>query len=377
MTRSALPRSPGWRSLGLAAVLLATIPGPSPAARQGGVPVVAAPDGPIVEASDSAAFRSPGWVRARRDRTPVEVRFDDILRAIGSGGLRMDRATLGKLAQTVVGGDDVETLSVGQALDRMGRIRVTSQGMSVVVGRRTLARVLRSVLGEDEPVEALGVGDVLDRLSGAEVTADGVIGRLSQQTLLAALGGGLLERVQRPDHASDPGFAQRFALQKRYQEIETLVRQVRREGAGGGEPGALYDEAYNRLLKANGADAVPLLDGCLRLEDELASALLPSMSRAERIAARWPARRRAFGDEMAGLLFARREALERYEIDRLALAADGALTAEERARRLDARRQALKVELAAQGSYVAFADAAPAAAPATAAPEPRRRRGSR
>jgi hypothetical protein len=383
MPRTVFAGSRGWRSLGIAAVLLATIPGPSPAARQGGVAVVTAPEGPIVDVGEAAA--SGSWVRARRGREagPVEVRFDDILRAIGTGGLRMDRESLRKLGQTALGAEaDVETLTVGQALDHVGRIRVSSQGMSVLVGRRTLLRVLRNLLGSDEPVDGLAMRDVLDRLAGAEVTADGVMGRLSQQTLLAALGGGLLGRIQRPDHAGDPEFAQRAALQRRYQDVEALIRQVRREGATGGEPGALYDETYNRLLKANGADAVPLLDGILRLEDELASALLPSMSRAERIQARWPARRRAFGEDMARLLFSRKEAIERYEIDRLAIAADEAATPQARAQRLAARRQALKVELAAQGSYVAFSDPAPAAAAvaapaAIAAPEPGLRRRQR
>jgi hypothetical protein len=383
MARTVFAGSLGWRSLGIAAVLLATIPGPSPAARQGGSTVVAAPEGPIVDASASGAVGS--WVGSRRERAagPVEVRFDDVLSAIGTGGLRMDRESLRKLAQTALGTEaDVETLSVGQALDRVGRIRVTSQGMSVLVGRRTLVRVLRNLLGSDEPVDDLAMRDVLDRLAGAEVTADGVMGRLSQQDLLAALGGGLLGRIQRPDHAGDPEFAQRTALQRRYQDVEALIREVRREGAAGGEPGVLYDEAYNRLLKANGADAVPLLDGILRLEDELASALLPSMSRAERIQARWPARRRAFGEDMARLLFGRKEAMERYEIDRLAIAADGAATPEQRAQRLAARRQALKVELAVQGSYVAFSDPAPATAavaepPALAAPETGLRRRQR
>ena len=62
------------------------------------------------------------------------------------------------------------------------------------------------------------------------------------------------------------------------------------------------------------------------------------------------------GAQMADLLFSRDEAMERYEVDRLGLEADPSISAPERAQRLGARRQALRVELAAQGSYVSFPD---------------------
>ena len=63
-----------------------------------------------------------------------------------------------------------------------------------------------------------------------------------------------------------------------------------------------------------------------------------------------------FGVQVAELLFTREEAMERYEVDRLTLEADASLSGEEKAQRLQERRAALKVELAAQGSYVSFPD---------------------
>jgi lipase chaperone LimK len=78
------------------------------------------------------------------------------------------------------------------------------------------------------------------------------------------------------------------------------------------------------------------------------------MNRSERIAYRWEARRRAFGPDAAALLFSREEAMERCQIDSLAIEADPGLTDEERTGRIRDRRAALKVELAAQGTYVGF-----------------------
>jgi hypothetical protein len=53
--------------------------------------------------------------------------------------------------------------------------------------------------------------------------------------------------------------------------------------------------------------------------------------------------------------------MERYEVDRLGLEDDTSLSDAERAQRLEARREALRVELAAQGTFVSFPDqAAPA-----------------
>jgi lipase chaperone protein len=368
MTRKVLTTFLGWRSVGVAAVLLVTTAAGSPAARQRLSEATAdALTGPLINASDSPRFRSRGWLRPVRGEQAFEVQFDELMEDLTDGGLRLDREALTSLGQAAVGEDVAfEDLTVGGVLDRVGQVRVRSQGMSVVLGRRTLVRILRNLLGTDARVEDLGVREVLDGLAGAEVTGDGVSGRLDQHALLAAFDG-ILERVKRPDHAGDPGFDQRRALQLRYGRVAALVRQLRREGFAGVERGQVYDEAYNRLLKAGQADSVPLLDGHLVLEEELAGARLAGLSRPERIASRFEARRKAFGAELAAQLFGRQEAMERYQLDRLAIAGDAALTAEEKASRLQQRREALKVELAALGSYLSFPAAEPVAEPLAAA----------
>jgi len=360
MTRKVLTTFLDWRSVGVAAVLLVTTAAGSPAARQrASEPTADALAGPMVNASDSLRFRSRAWLRPVRERgeATFEVQFEDLMGDLADGGLRLDRDALTSLGQAAVGEDVAfEALTVGEVLDRVGSVRVRSQGMSVVLGRRTLVRILRNLLGTDTRVEQLGVTEVLDGLAGTEVTADGVSGRLDQHALLAALDG-ILDRVRRPDHAADPTFDQRRTLQLRYGRVASLVRQLRREGFAGVDRNQVYDEAYNRLLKAGQADSVPLLDGHLVLEEELAGARLVAMSRLERIGSRFEARRKAFGDEMAAQLFGRQEAMERYAMDRLAIAGDAALTDEEKATRLQERREALKVELAALGSYSSFPQA--------------------
>ncbi len=365
MTRKVLTSTLGWKSVGLAGVLLVTIPAGSPAARQravaGATEVLAAP---LVDASESSGFRSGSWLRARRHGADpgLEVQLDDLLREItAGGGLRLDRAALGAAGQAVVGeGVALENMAVGELLDRVGSIRVTSQGVSVVLGPRTVARVLRRVLGTESRIETLTVGEALDGLTGAQVTAAGVRGRLEHRALADALGA-ILAGAPRPDHSADAAFDRRGALQAQYRDVVSLVRQIRRAGVSGLERNKLYDQAYDRLLKADQAHAVPLLDGHLRLEEEMATSRLGTDGRAQRIASRWEARRRAFGDEMADLLFGRQEAMERYEVDRLAIAADRMLSAAQKAQRLERRRAALKVELAAQGSYVSFPGTALAA----------------
>ena len=371
MTRKVLTTFLDWRSVGVAAILLVTTAAGSPAARQrASEPTAEALAGPMVNASDSVRFRSRTWLRPVRDRgeATFEVQFEELMEDLADGGLRLDRDALTSLGQAAVGEDVAfEALTVGDVLDRVGRVRVRSQGMSVVLGRRTLVRILRNLLGTDARVEHLGVREVLDGLAGTEVTADGISGRLDQHALLAALDG-ILELVKRPDHAADPAFDQRRTLQLRYGRVASLVRQLRREGFAGVDRGQVYDEAYNRLLKAGQADSVPLLDGHLVLEDELAGARLVALSRPERIASRFEARRKAFGDETAAQLFGRQEAMERYEMDGLAIAGDAALTDEEKATRLQARREALKVELAAQGSYLSFPQVKAVEAPEPLAP---------
>jgi lipase chaperone LimK len=144
--------------------------------------------------------------------------------------------------------------------------------------------------------------------------------------------------------------------------VENAVRQSRRRLAGSRDVGArLYQEAHDELVAREQLDVVPILDLYVELEQELERTTFKSMTLADRIRNRLEVRRRVFGDDLTNLLFSRDEAIDRYDIDRLALEADQELSPAQKARRLRVRRDALKVELAKQGIYVGFPDEAPQA----------------
>ena len=375
MTREMVTRAFGWKSMAVAGVLLVTIVAGAPAARQR--PNDGPADGaraPMPNASDSRLLRSHDWLRTVRDDPggpTVAVRLDDVLGGLGRGVV-LDRPALGRVVREVVGSDEaVDGLRVGELLDRVPRVRVSSQGLSMVIGRRTLTQIVQHVAGRGG-VDDMTVGEVLDGVAGAQLTHDGMAGLLDQDATTSLLGA-ILPGAQRVDHSRDAQARRRQALQRLYGRVVDLVRQVRREGFADADRNAVYEEAHKRLLAERQLAAIPLLDGHLRLEEELAAAQVGTSSRAERIASRWEARRKAFGAQVVEMLFSRDEAMERYEVDRLALAADLSLSDEDRARKLGERRQALKVELAAQGSYVSFPDEARDAPDLAAAGEGRPR----
>jgi hypothetical protein len=204
-------------------------------------------------------------------------------------------------------------------------------------------------------VEDLTLGELLDAVPPVQLGPDGTAEGLDRGTmdLLSTLFGS----VRRVDHSRDPRFRERAELEARYETVVRLVNQLRLEGfLGEASRDTLYDEAYRRLLAAGEDDALPLLEGHLVLESELKGAEVSGLDRAERIASRWEARRNAFGEETAKLLFGRQEAMERYQIEQLAIEGDEYAEPSDKARRLGELRTRLKVELAAQGSYVGFPD---------------------
>lgn len=358
MTREAMTRAFGWKSLVAAGALLVTILAGALAARQRAVD--GARDvarGVATTASESAVIQSGLWLRTLRDERGepiVHVQLDEVLGELGRGVV-LDRPALLRMLQGVAGPDpQVESKRVADVLGKVSRVRVSSQGLSIVLGRRALNQALQHIIGPGGAVEQMSVGQVLDGLAGARLTLDGLAGLLDQDAVVSLLGHAL-PAAQSSGPSRDPRFVRRQAMQRRYAAVVSLVRELRR-GDSGADRDVLYAAAHERLLAAGQMSALPLLDGYLRLEDELAAAQIGTSSRAERIASRWEARRKAFGPQVAGLLFSRDEAMERYEVDRLGLEADTSLSDAERAQRLDARRRALRIELAAQGSFVSFPD---------------------
>jgi hypothetical protein len=327
-------------------------------------------------ASESAALQSGGFMRTQRDErrgSLVEVDLDRVLGALGQG-LELDRPALLQMLHGVVGDDaEIESKRIGDVLGTVSRLRVRSQGLSFVIGRRVLTQTLKHVLG-NESVEDMTVAEVLDGLAGAKLTADGLAGLLDGDAVGSLLGD-TITAVQRVAPIRDPRFLRRQVLERRYADVVDLVNELRRGELRDADSNVLYAEAHSRLVATGKRASIPLLDGYLRLEDELAATRVGTTSRAERIVLRWSARRKAFDEAVAELIFGRAEAMERYEVDRLALEADDSIAAEAKAQRLQERRQALKVELAAQGSYVSFADEARAsiepgaAEPAASEPE--------
>lgn len=315
----------------------------------------------------------------RRERTGVlVVRLDELMTELGKTGRSvLDRQALLDLVQRAVGADeDVQFMRLGDVLDAVPGVRILADGRSIRLGPRTIRFLAQRVVGRRAgPVEEFTVGELLDRLPEIGVNPDGTLAsaeRRTERTLSALFGS-----IRRVDHSRDPRFRDRFALQQQYDRVIGLVAQLRHDGLAGADENALYDEASRQLVAAGDEDAVPLLEAHLRLESEYENAETSGMSYADRIRFRWQARRWAFGEDTAELLFNRQEALERYQIDKMALEADDYSAPRDIAKRLSTRRTQLKVELAAEGSYVGFPDESAQASSRTPAP-PRglRRQGS-
>lgn len=304
-----------------------------------------------------------GWLRQppQGSTAAAEIRLDEMF---DDGSF--DRRTVGGMAQALVGGrEPVDAMEVGRFLNAVPRLRLTYGEMSIVLERDALTRIAQSLAGSDAAVDTVRVGVLLDRvpymqarvlmrrrwLAGqleealAETRRDGPIATALREAI------GDIAPVAL---AHDARFDERRTMQLQYAAIVRNVKDIQRSGGTGVGPDGVYDQAFYHLVDQDRVEAVPLLDGHRRLQEEMASDRLDTLNRSERIAYRWEARRRAFGPDVAALLFSREEAMERYEIDRLAIEADPALTGEDRAGRIGERRAALKVELAAQGTYVSF-----------------------
>lgn len=359
MTVKVLTRAFGWKSLAAAGILVVTIMAVAFAARRQ-APDVGALARAALSRDEAQVLQSGSFLRTTRDaRGPVvDVQLDAISKQLGPGVV-LRREFLLRLVQVAVGGDpDIESKRVADVLGTVSRMRVSSEGLSLTVGRRVILRSLSHAVGADGNVEQMTVGEVLDGLAGARLTSNGVAGVLDGEGF-AMLAGRALESAQRFMPVRDRRFLRRQEMQRRWDLVSELVKGLRLNGFADADRDVLYNEAHDRLVAQGEGPAVPLLDGYLRLEAELDAIQVGADTRAERIPLRWEARRRVFEPPVVDLIFGRDEAIERYEVDRLALEANEALSPAEKAQQLQARRQALKVELAAQGSYVGFADEAP------------------
>jgi len=327
-------------------------------------------------ASGRGSFTGTGLAGVTRgpDKA-LEIRLDDLMTDISDSGFSsLDRRALLEMGQRALGtAEPIEAMRLADVLEGIGSVRILTDGRSIVLGPRAIRLLARlAVDGQTGPVDELTVGELLDALPPIALNNDGTPRRLDRRS--ERLADAVFGSVRKVDAARDPAFNERLDLEYRYERVVQLVEDLRGEGFTGDEDrNAVYDEAYNRLLTSNEESAIPLLDGHLRLEEELDRINPRSMSHAERIQFRWEARRLAFGDETAKMLFARQEAMERYQVDRLALEADDYSEPSEKAKRLAQRNKELKVELAAMGSYVGFPDAsgrveASAAEPEAAAP---------
>lgn len=360
MSRYWIGRSAGSWTTGLAAVLAVALVAGFTAAHQGvGAGSAPAPSTLAMGAGAASIARSSSqlqWSFRRDRRGTLEIQLDDLMTELGSSGRStLDREALLELAKSALGTDEpVELMRLGDALAEIPRVRIVADGRSIVLGGRTLRLLARVAVGGGRgSVDELTVGELLDALPPVFLGPDGTLQTTDRRTQRAL--GAVFGSIQGLDHYRDPRFGQRQALRREYDGVVALVKEMRREGYSV-DSNALYDEASRRLAASGTTDALPLLDGYLRLEAEYENAEMSGMSHADRIRFRWQARRWAFGDELASLLFTREEAVERYQIDKLALDSDGYSSPRDKARRLARLRQQLKVELASKGSYVSFPD---------------------
>jgi len=166
-----MTRAFGWKSLAAAGALLVTILAGALAARQragDGARDVAR--GAATTASQSAVIQSGRWLRTVRNgggaEPIVDVQLDEVLGELGRGVV-LDRPALLVVLQGVAGPDPhIEGKRVADVLGKVSRVRVTSQGLSIVLGRRALTQALQHVIGGSAAVEEMSVGQVLDAWRG-------------------------------------------------------------------------------------------------------------------------------------------------------------------------------------------------------------------
>jgi hypothetical protein len=160
-------------------------------------------------------------------------------------------------------------------------------------------------------------------------------------------------QVERIHHAGDERRRERSIARRDFSRVKRLLKELRGQGLRGE---ALYAAAEEQLMAAHGPGVLKVLDGYRRLEEETDKQDLDRMSPEERFEYLHQARRDAFGEEMAQMLFFKDEARERYYLEERSLQEDPDLSEEMKAERIQELRKQLKVDLASQGTAIQFAD---------------------
>jgi len=160
-------------------------------------------------------------------------------------------------------------------------------------------------------------------------------------------------QVERIHHSGDESRRERSVARRDSSKVKRLLTELRGRGLRGE---ALYAAAEEQLMAAHGPGVLKMLDGYRRLEEEVAKEVLDGMNPEERFEYLHQARREAFGEEMAHMLFFKDEARERYYLEERSLREDPDLSEEMKAERIQELRKQLKVDLASQGTTIQFAD---------------------
>jgi hypothetical protein len=160
-------------------------------------------------------------------------------------------------------------------------------------------------------------------------------------------------QVERIHHSGDERRRERSIARRDFSKVKRLLREFRGQGLRGE---ALYAAAEEQLVAAHGPGVLKMLNGYRRLEEEADEQDLDRMSPEERFEYLHQARREAFGEEMAHMLYFKDEARERYYLEERSLREDPDLSEEMKGERIQELRKQLKVDLASQGTTIQFAD---------------------
>jgi len=160
-------------------------------------------------------------------------------------------------------------------------------------------------------------------------------------------------QVERIHHSGDEKRLEWGGARKDLGRVKRLVKELRGQGLEGD---ALFSAAAELLVERRGPGALKMLEGYRLLEQDLDQADLDSLSPEERFEYTCQARRNAFGEYMADLLFFTDEARGRHRLQERALLADSGLSEEARQEKIIALRRELRVALASRGSSISFPD---------------------